>query len=100
MEEIAARVLKLVDAQEGTELITTIAGGMRLHDYLPSRTFELAVHTADLRTALGLPVEIPDTAATQALRIVSELAVAGGLAGPILLAATGRCHLPAAFTVL
>lgn len=43
--QIAARVLPLVDAQDGTELVTTIAGGMALSDYLPTRTFELAVHT-------------------------------------------------------
>ena len=57
--EIAARVLPLVDASDGTELVTTIAGGMRLSDYLPTRTFELAVHTADLahgaRPAVGGP---------------------------------------------
>ncbi|MDT5328576.1 MAG: hypothetical protein QOF25_5728, partial [Mycobacterium sp.] len=50
--EIAARVVPLVDARDGTELLTTIAGGMRLADYLPTRTFELAVHTADLASAL------------------------------------------------
>src|SRR4051795_9269177 len=36
--DIAARVLELVDSQDGTELLTTIAGGMRLSDYLPTRT--------------------------------------------------------------
>ena len=80
VEAIAARVLPLIEAQDGSGLVTTIAGGMRLGDYLPTRTFELAVHTADLCKALGLPVDVPDTAATQALGIVSELAVAGGFA--------------------
>jgi len=51
--EIAARVLALVDGQDGTEVVATIAGGMRLADYLPTRTFELAVHTADVATALA-----------------------------------------------
>jgi uncharacterized protein (TIGR03083 family) len=98
--EIAARVLPLVDAQDGTELLTTIAGGMRLGDYLPTRTFELAVHTADLTTALGVPPDVPATAAAQALNVVADLAVADGLAGPLLLAATGRPGLPVAFSVL
>jgi hypothetical protein len=98
--EIAARVLPVVDAQDGTELVTTIAGGMRLADYIPTRTFELAVHTADLAAALGVPPEVPDTAAAQALQIVADLAVADGLAGPLLLAATGRPGLPAGFSVL
>ena len=98
--EIAARVLPLVAAKDGTELVTTIAGGMRLADYLPTRTFELAVHTADLATALGEPLDVPATAAAQALQVVAELAVADGLAGPLLLAATGRPGLPAGFSVL
>jgi len=98
--QIAARVQALVDAQDGTEVVTTIAGGMRLGDYVPTRTFELAVHTSDLATALGVPLDVPVTAAAQALHIVADLAIKGGLAGPLLLAATGRPGLPAGFSVL
>jgi hypothetical protein len=98
--EIAARVLAVIEDKNGTELVTTIAGGMRLRDYLPTRTFELAVHTSDLATALGVPAEVPPTAAAQALQVVVELAVADGLAGPLLLAATGRPGLPPGFSVL
>jgi uncharacterized protein (TIGR03083 family) len=98
--EIVARVLPQVDARDGTELVTTIAGGMRLADYLPTRTFELAVHTSDLARALGAPLEVPASAAAQALGLVTELAVAEGLAGPLLLAATGRPGLPAGYSVL
>ena len=97
--EIAARVLRLLDARDGTELLTTIVGGMRLRDYLPTRTFELAVHTADLATALDEPPDVPVTAAAQALRIVTDLALVDGRAGPLLLAATGRPALPG-FSVL
>jgi hypothetical protein len=50
--------------------------------------------------ALGVPPDVPATAATQALRIVADLAVADGLAGTLLLAATGRPSLPAGFSVL
>jgi hypothetical protein len=80
--------------------VTTIVGGMRLGDYLPTRTFELAVHTADIVTALDVPPDVPATATAQALDIVTDLAVAEGLAGPLLLAATGRPGLPAGFSVL
>ena len=38
----------------GEELLTSIVGGMRLADYLPTRVLELVVHTADLAVALGL----------------------------------------------
>jgi hypothetical protein len=39
-------------------------------------------------------------AAAQALHVVAALAVADGLAGPLLLGATGRPGLPAGFSVL
>jgi uncharacterized protein (TIGR03083 family) len=99
VSEIAARVVPLVNAHSGGELLTTIVGGMRLTDYLPTRTFELVVHTADLSTALGRQEEPPVTAAAQALEIMAGLALAGGNAGRLLLAATGR-PVPAAFSVL
>jgi hypothetical protein len=98
--EIAARVLGLLDTRDGTELVTTIVGGMRLSDYLPTRTFELVVHTADLATALGEPLDVPATAAAQALQVVTDLALLDGLAGALLLAVTGRPAGPAGFTVL
>jgi Mycothiol maleylpyruvate isomerase N-terminal domain len=98
--DIVGRVLPLLDSCDGDELMTTIAGGMRLRDYLPTRTFELVVHTADLATALDVLPDPPPTAAIQALGLVSQLAVGGGLAGPLLLAATGRSGLPPGFSVL
>jgi hypothetical protein len=98
--EIAHRVLALVGSTDGSELVTTIAGGMRLADYLPTRTFELTVHTADLAASLDVPLDVPPTAAAEALQLVAELAVAGGRAGPLLLAATGRPGLPRGFSVL
>ena len=100
LSAIATRVLPVVTACDGTEVITTIAGGMRLADYLPTRTFELVVHTADLAAAIGVPSEVPPAAAAQALDLVAQLAVDGGLAGPLLRAATGRDGRPPGFSVL
>jgi hypothetical protein len=73
---------------------------MRLDAYLPTRTFELAVHTSDLAAALGDPLDIPPTAALQALQMIADLAVTDGRAGALLLAATGRRGLPDGYTVL
>jgi uncharacterized protein (TIGR03083 family) len=98
--ELAARVLPLVASCDGSELLTSIAGGIRLADYLPTRTFELVVHTCDLATALGLPLDVPAPAATVALGVVSDLAAGDGSAGTLLLAATGRTGLPSGFSVL
>jgi hypothetical protein len=98
--EIEARVVPVVAARAGTEVITTIAGGMRLADYLPTRTFELVVHTADLAAALGVRTGPPPLPAAQAFALVGQLAVAGGSATQLLRAATGREGLPPGFTVL
>ena len=98
--EIADRVRALVERQGGAELVTTVAGGMRLVDYLPTRTFELAVHTADLASALGTPLDVPPASAAAALQVLADLAVRDGVAGPLLLALTGRRGLPAGFSLL
>ncbi|GEA87754.1 maleylpyruvate isomerase N-terminal domain-containing protein [Cellulomonas cellasea] len=98
--EIAARVCALVRGRDGTEMLTSVAGGMRLADYLPTRTFELTVHTTDLAVALGEPADVPASAARQALGLVTALAVEDGAAAPLLLAATGRGGLPPGFSVL
>jgi len=98
--EIAARVVPLVESCTGDEVIETIAGGMRLADYLPTRTFELVAHTIDLASALGLPTDVPPRPAAAALELVAGLAVSGGHAGPVLRALLGRDGLPEAFTVL
>lgn len=98
--EVADRVRALVRGCDGTELLTSIAGGMRLADYLPTRTFELTVHTADLAAALGVPADAPVSAARLALGLVTELAVEDGAAVPLLLATTGRRALPPGFSVL
>lgn len=90
LARLADRVVALVAARRGDERLTTIAGGMRLRDYLPTRTFELVVHTTDLATALGVPTEPPPLAARAALDLVTALAVARGGVAPLLLAATGR----------
>jgi len=98
--QIASRVLPLVAGLTGAELLTTIAGGMRIGDYLPTRIFELVVHTADLAVALGVPAEPPPLPAAVALGLVSDLAIAGGQAATVLLATTGRSGLPSGFTLL
>jgi uncharacterized protein (TIGR03083 family) len=100
VREIAARVRGLLDEHDGTALLTTIAGGMRLADYLPTRTFELVVHTADLALALGEPLDAPATGAAQVLGVISDIALADGTAGSLVLLATGRTGLPGSFSVL
>ncbi len=100
VQEIASRVLTRVNLTLADAVVATPVGGMRLIDYLPTRTFELTVHTCDLAVALDRPLDLPVDAATHSLTLLGELAAESGAAGPLLLAATGRSNLAAGFTVL
>lgn len=97
---IAERVLITLGAAEENVVVGTPVGGMRLADYLPTRTFELTVHTYDLAAALQLDTRAPEAAAVESISLVGRLAARNGQAGSLLLAATGRGGLPAGFTVL
>jgi uncharacterized protein (TIGR03083 family) len=77
-------------AVEGDPVITTIAGGMHLSAYLPTRIFELVVHGLDIAEAVQVPWQPDDEALRLALTVATETSVALG-AGPTLLRAlTGR----------
>lgn len=96
----ALRVLaRLVETPDDV-LVTTPVGGMRFIDYLPSRVFELTVHTLDLATAISQEVAVPDTATRVTFALLADLVLRSGNAIPLLLAATGRDALPAGFNVL
>jgi hypothetical protein len=97
---LVERVLPRVATADGSELVTTVVGGMRFRDYLPTRVFELAVHGADLASALGLPSEVPPRPAVSSLRTAADLAVASGQAATVLRAVTGRTGLPSGFSLL
>lgn len=99
---IARRVLPLVAAQPPTAVTTTPFGALTLADYLPTRVFELAVHTTDLRIAGDLAGIAPGSVA------IVELAVLGLLvtesspesADALTRALTGRDPLPAGLSLL
>jgi uncharacterized protein (TIGR03083 family) len=97
---VADRVMALLAARDGSELVTTAVGGMRLRDYLPTRTFELTVHTADLAVALETRLDVPPAAAAETLGIIADLAIGDHAAGPLLLAATGRTRLPPGYSLM
>jgi len=100
--ELATRVLALVDASPNDALVRSALGTTStLVVYLPTRTFELAVHTLDLATATGTAV--PAALATPlraSLHLAADLADVQGAAAPVLLALTGRQPLPQGFSVL
>ncbi|SFU14398.1 maleylpyruvate isomerase N-terminal domain-containing protein [Arthrobacter sp. ov118] len=101
VREVVQRVTALVRNTPDDAVVATPAGAMRLIDYLPTRTFELAVHTLDLARALGLP---PPTSLTPALAASLKLAGAIGSrlpsVGELLLLLTGRTGLPGNLSVV
>jgi uncharacterized protein (TIGR03083 family) len=112
VRELAARATALVAATPDEATLTTAFGGTTFMAYLPTRTFELTVHTLDLVSALGVeapPVLDAPVAACLELAVAAAAAgrgtssgEAGGASsgGAVLLALTGRRGLPPGFSVV
>jgi uncharacterized protein (TIGR03083 family) len=96
-------VEQAVQVAEGTHpdlVVHTIAGGMRVAAYLPTRTFELCVHGLDISAATGVPVDLPARAVEEATTLAAVSAAQRGLGPALLLAMTGRRSLPQGFSVV
>ncbi|WP_296605490.1 maleylpyruvate isomerase N-terminal domain-containing protein [Nocardioides sp.] len=80
-----------LDMLEGEDaVVETAAGGMRVSDYLPTRTFELVVHSLDIAQATGVELTPPAEALADTLALASASALRLGLGVDVLLALTGR----------
>jgi hypothetical protein len=86
---LAAATDDLVRAQPD-QLVTTYAGGMRLRDYLPTRSFELVVHGLDIATAVPIRWTPPAAALAEAVAVATEVAVRRGEGTLLLRLITGR----------
>jgi uncharacterized protein (TIGR03083 family) len=100
VDGLLSRVLsELSDA--GDPLITVIGGaGIRLHTYLPTRTFELAVHGLDIARAVGLSFALPADVREEATVLAARIAAIEGHGDTVLLALTGRAELPPSFSIV
>jgi len=96
----AMYVKNKLDELSDDHIMATPVGGIRLIDYLPTRTFELIIHTLDLAKAVGVAVEPPSNGMESTLQILGQLALYRGHAPNLILAATGRHGLPDGFSVL
>ncbi|MHB8620474.1 MAG: maleylpyruvate isomerase family mycothiol-dependent enzyme [Chloroflexota bacterium] len=87
--ELASRVTALVAASPDDAPVATPAGPMTLAGYLPTRTFELAVHSLDLAGALDLdPPELLAPSMSASLELAGSLAARHPRAADLLLAHT------------
>lgn len=99
--EIVERVLALVDQRSDDALVATPVGAMTMVGYLPTRTFELTVHSLDLAAAADLdPPPILSKPIASSLPTAAALSVARGRAADVLRALTGRRTLPAGWSVI
>ena len=96
----AMYVKNKLDELSDDHIMATPVGGIRLIDYLPTRTFELIIHTMDLAKALDLDGQPPERGMEATLQILGQLALYRGQAPELVLAATGRHGLPNGFSVL
>jgi uncharacterized protein (TIGR03083 family) len=96
----ADRALADVAAVEDP-LIAVIGGlGIRLHTYLPTRVFELAVHSLDIVRATGIEFRLPPEVLDAATVLAARTAVKLGDGEAVLTALTGRSALPPSFSVV
>lgn len=87
-------------AGRGDDLIAVLGGaGMHLFAYLPTRVFELTVHSLDIADATGLDPAVSDEAMRAATTLAAGIAVTLGHGQTVLRALTGRGPLPAPFSV-
>ena len=97
---LADRVRAKLERYDASYALTTIAGGMRLREYLRTRTFELVVHGYDIAAATGVEARFRDDALVDAATLAAEVAVMTGRGADLLLAVTGRRPLPRGFSVV
>jgi uncharacterized protein (TIGR03083 family) len=101
VDALARRIPALLKTA-GNPLITTAAGGMRLENYLPTRSFELVVHSLDIAAAVSdmEGPEFSDQLLSQVARVAATSAVLLGRGVEMMLALTGRATLSPGFSVV
>jgi Mycothiol maleylpyruvate isomerase N-terminal domain len=100
VDRLVSRVLDELSSV-GDPLITVIGGaGIRLHTYLPTRTFELAVHGLDIARAVDISLALPPDVLEDATVLAARIAATEGQGETVLLALTGRTDLPPAFSIV
>lgn len=97
---VAERVVKLVNNHRPDASVSTPVGVTLLQNYLPTRTFELSVHSLDLARATQQSVPDTETAQHASLALAAQIASRSGHTVEVLLALTGRQTLPTGFSLI
>ncbi|MFI1988463.1 maleylpyruvate isomerase N-terminal domain-containing protein [Actinoplanes sp. NPDC020271] len=97
---LIGRATEALSQVNDDDVITSAAGGMRVRDWIPTRTFELVVHGLDAATAIGVDYDLPVETLAESLTLASRTALGVGAGVPLLMALTGRTPLPPHFSIL
>jgi uncharacterized protein (TIGR03083 family) len=100
VDVLLAKALNAVAAVQDPLIVVIGGRGIRLSSYLPTRTFELAVHGLDIARAAGVDFALPEDVLLDATVLAASIGVALGQGETVLSALTGRGALPAAFSVV
>ncbi len=101
VSSLVSRVVALVEATADDALVETRVGTMTLVGYLPTRTFELAVHSLDLARAIDRPLPPAlGPAVAASCRLAGHIASRRPGAADALLLLTGRGDPTHTFTIL
>ena len=96
----AMYVKNKLEELSGDFILGSPFGGIRLIDYLPTRTVELIIHTMDLAKSVGVVSDPPEAGMEATIDIIGQMALSRGYASDLILSVTGRGQLPAGFSVL
>lgn len=100
IRDLAGRATQALAEVGDDDIVTTPVGGMRVRDWLPTRTFELVVHGMDLAAAAGVPIEFAPEVVAETAAMAARVAVGIG-DGPLLVRAlTGRAALPPGYSTV
>ncbi|SBS72211.1 conserved hypothetical protein [uncultured Mycobacterium sp.] len=98
IHELQDRAAAALSAED--HVIQTIAGGMRLSDYLPTRIFELGLHSVDLARAIGVSEALPPEVVDTILALAVEVAKRRGDSQALMCGLTGRGSLLPGYSIV
>ncbi len=100
VDRLVSQALAKIDRAADADLVTSAAGGMRLDNFLQTRTFELVVHSLDIASAVGIDHGVAGEVLGEACTLAARIAVLTGEGVVVLRALTGRGDLGHAFSVV
>ncbi|WP_305786483.1 maleylpyruvate isomerase N-terminal domain-containing protein [Symbioplanes lichenis] len=98
--EYARAATQALSAAGDADVVLTAVGGMRVREWIPTRTFELVVHGLDVAAAAGAEVEFAEEVLAAVTLQAARVAATSKEKTLVLRALTGRATLPPDFSVV